>query len=351
MASPHPQRKPSAWMFTYLWLVLLPSPSTVCAVGAVNEGEPEKSSTIEGQVATCSAPHAETPKPATLKGSISQANPTFELVCKGENSNAVPSELANVCKQTTEPSARQLSSANTTSLSKCSEDAKQQCALSTLLFPGAKAAWTAATSETRDGVTQKKFQVTIPREEFPLVDQQFLVGCMEKSKPQSSCQVNITVNARASEVSADNVVTCAYGKDSNKAPVAVTLTPEKNSFTLKCGSEGARIPTEKQEYCSGTSIDGCSAKQLTSLIPKAEASWWTESDGQKTVQFTIPTDKFPSSDTVFLVGCKTAEKEKDATSCNVNVTVRSSAVSSFRKNAFSLGAITAVVLTVSCGLL
>ncbi|PHJ16757.1 srs domain-containing protein [Cystoisospora suis] len=332
---------------SHLEVLLLLSAVAVGASGSVTS----KTSGVTGQVATCVVA-TEIQKTATLEGSISQANPTFELLCQGTNPTAVPVELKKVCKQSDIPSARSDLGAQTP-LSECAADTgKQQCDVTTLLFPGAKAVWEAVTQTEANSSTDKKYRLIIAKEDFPLLDQRFFVGCMEKSKPQSSCQVNITVNARASEVSADNVVTCAYGKDSNKAPVAVTLTPEKNSFTLKCGSEGARIPTEKQEYCSGTSIDRCSAKQLTSLIPKAEASWWTESDGQKTVQFTIPTDKFPSSDTVFLVGCKTAEKEKDATSCNVNVTVKSSAVSSFSKDAFSLGGVlSAVVLALSSGLI
>ncbi|PHJ16755.1 srs domain-containing protein [Cystoisospora suis] len=336
----------SSFFSNQLKVVFFVWAATVCAFASETDKEPAKSSRVTEQVATCTAPDPDAPKPATLTGSISQAKPTFELVCSTERSNAaVPAGLEKVCKQIEASSANRVQS---TPLSACSQDPTTQCLLSDLLFPGATAAWKPVTVTKGSGSTQTKYQLTISKDELPLLDQQFFVGCMKANEADSSCQVNITVNARASEVSADNVVTCAYGKESNKTPVAVTLTSETNSFTLKCGSEGTQTPAEKDSYCSGTSVDACDLKKLTSIIPKAEASWWADVVANQSMKFTIPTDKFPSADTVFLVGCKKPEKEKDATSCNVKVTVKSSAASGFQ-GAFSFGVVSAVVLAVLSG--
>ncbi|PHJ16240.1 srs domain-containing protein [Cystoisospora suis] len=318
---------------------------TAHSVGSAS-GQSSASSNVTGQVATCIVPSSDPQaQPPPLEGSVSQANPTIELVCQGDTVTAVPDNLAKVCKpSTTAPAARA-----SDSLSDCKTSDDKQCSVDSLLFPGTQAAWKDVTSALKAASTQKRYQLTIPKEGFPVLDQQFFVGCTKNGVQNISCQVNITVNARASEVSADNVVTCAYGKESNKTPVAVTLTPEKNSFTLKCGSEGTQTPAEKDSYCSGTSVDACDLKKLTSIIPKAEASWWADVVANQSMKFTIPTDKFPSADTVFLVGCKKPEKEKDATSCNVKVTVKSSAASGFQ-GAFSFGVVSAVVLAVSSAL-
>lgn len=332
--------------------LLLLSACTACA-SSESTHPPAGSANIVDQVATCSAPHASNPHPATLAGSISQAKPTFELVCQGSDSNAVPAGLTKVCQKTAPtlltPTVR------TTTLSVCSSGT-DQCDLSTLLYPGAKAAWKAVTVTGGDSGTtgDTKYQLTIPKDEFPVLETKFLVGCMKNNEVNSSCQVNITVSPRASEVSAGNVVICAYGRESNSTPMAVTLTSQQNSFTLRCGSEGTQSPTDRQEYCSGTSVDDCNPKKLTSLIPKATASWWTATDSQNGVmKLTIPKDAFPSADAVFLVGCKKPEKAPgtETSSCNVRITVRAPAGSGFRTEAPSLGVILAGVLVVSAGLI
>lgn len=315
---------------------------SACTSGSANS--PAGTSTIENQVATCTTP-LDPASPATLLGSITPANPTFELVCQGANSQAVPAGLGRVCKHAAPTSTTR--TPGPTTLSECSaNESGQQCLLSTLLFPGAKAAWKQVTG-TPGNTGEKRYQLTIPKEEFPVLEKQFLVGCMEASKSQSSCQVNITVSARASEVSADNVVTCAYGQQSNDSALTVAVTSEKNSFTLRCGSEGAQIPADKQDYCSGASVDECTPQNLTALIPNAEASWWTDPDEQKTMTFTIPKDKFPSADTAFLVGC-TASKTGGKTSCNVKVTVKAPVGSGSQRDTFSLGVILSVGLVSVC---
>ncbi|PHJ21117.1 srs domain-containing protein [Cystoisospora suis] len=318
--------------FGLLAALIFLSRLTGCVLGSDSVNEPAKSSKVTGQVATCAAPAAASPSPAMLAGNMSQADPTFELVCQG--GEAVPIDLAKVCRQSTTSRPQNKG----TPLSECrTHSGATQYRLADILLSGAKAAWKSVPAPVGE---PRKFQLAIPKDEFPVVDEKFFVGCMQPEKPESSCQVNITVSARTSEVSADNVVTCAYGKDSNKSPVDVNLTTKKNSFTLECRSDV--VPADyKQLYCSGSSVDECSPKKLTSLLPRAEPSWWKTVDSLHTVKLTE--DKFPSADTVFLMGCQKPAKG-GVTACSVKVTIKAPTTSGVERDSYSLRVVYGVIL-------
>ncbi|KEP61407.1 UNVERIFIED_CONTAM: SAG-related sequence protein SRS15A [Hammondia hammondi] len=84
--------------------------------------------------------------------------------------------------------------------------------------------------------------------DLPFCDKSSFVGCDRGADGKavepndSESKVNVIVQARPSSVDDKNIVTCAYGKDSNPQPLKVEMTTEKNTLTLHCGSKASIKP-------------------------------------------------------------------------------------------------------------
>ncbi|PHJ23732.1 srs domain-containing protein [Cystoisospora suis] len=285
--------------------------------GSSAGGEPAKNSVLENQVATCTAPTQRAVTPEILSASISEAANTLTLNCSGGEENvAVPSTLVKgtVCAPVTD---------NTVETCEAAVNAKEQSKtieVKQLLGTQENIVWTST------GTSSKSYKLTIGKGFFPYVDKKFFVGC--KKSTQFACRVDVTVMARASAVSG-NVATCAYGEASNASALEVRMTPEKNTFTLVCGTEGSSRPEEskfKSEFCAGTDVVDCSTTSTYgSILPGFRSEWWTPAAQGGPEVLTIPPENFPEKEQTFLVGCipraSTDSKTKTTGACKVKVTV------------------------------
>nr|CCA30036.1 SRS domain-containing protein [Neospora caninum Liverpool]CEL71249.1 TPA: SRS domain-containing protein [Neospora caninum Liverpool] len=283
-----------------------------------------------GAVTTCTC----TSKNVTnkdLTATLSQKKNVLEIACKQKELNCAPGNLDGsvVC-----PSG-------TTNLKDCktTKGTDTPFNINTLLSgPSPSVSWQSCANAISTCTTKK---LTIPPENFPFVDHKFMAGCVQPDT-KDTMKVTVTLEARASATE-DHIVKCAYGKNSNPAHQTVTLTPEKNSFTLACGDQGDILPTNyKKEYCvseSGNEASDSCTGAYEGIFANYEATWWTKTTGTNEYKFTIPGGQFPQEEQKVTVGCQkktTAEPapqskeggEKDSSVCSVDVTIVASAASS-----------------------
>ncbi|KEP60434.1 UNVERIFIED_CONTAM: SAG-related sequence SRS16C [Hammondia hammondi] len=221
----------------------------------------------------------------------------------------------------------------------------------------------------------QKWSLELLNEDLPLSDKAFVVGCQAtsttggKSGKTAACKLTVNVEARASSLAENNVVTCAYGKGSNPNPVEVEMSTEENTLTINCGSDGSLQPTAyAEEYCVADSkdVNRCSTKRFVEIFPKFLKSWWaTETHKRNSATLTIPQTDLPEADQQFLLGCvpnktvpedpmKDPESETEIgalTSCTVLVTVKAASSASHASPtvemmiaAFSAAAVTGFIV-------
>ncbi|PFH36807.1 SAG-related sequence [Besnoitia besnoiti] len=256
--------------------------------------------TTSGVRTKCSCEIEQTGDANPLGATLSEDTNEFEIYCK-PNFQYAPAQLTGsiACP------------AGTQKLTDCKGDVKPPLCLDvkTLLYDETKALqWT----EGKEGEPSKNTKVlSIPKDNFPFVDGQFLVGCSDDSST-TKCKVAVTVAARATETK-DQQVTCSYGKDSNKKHQTITLSPSQNSFTLVCGEKGEIVQTNyKKTYCDvseeNAAVKDCHGK-YRDILPGYEEGWWTDGE-EKSFTFTIPEDKFPKVGAKMMVQCQKVVEEK-----------------------------------------
>ncbi|KFG55027.1 SAG-related sequence SRS40D [Toxoplasma gondii FOU] len=306
---------------------------------------------IDGRTAKCEFKNSSASGGSTGSLTLSQNDLTAALECVGESVASIPTELTNKVCQPKQGDARE---------SECTfsgtDPEGTAVALKDILGVTADVQWTEEQSSAKE-VGTRKWTLELKEDDLPLTPKSFLVGCLRQKSNRSAgdakaCKLTVNVEARASSVGGDNVVTCAYGKDSNHQPLKVDMSPEKNTLTIKCGSEGSLIPTSyATEYCDPHGEEGkCTQKNFKDIFPMFAESWWKKEDEKGTATLTIPETGFPESEHQFRIGCALKESsgsssvEKDGgqtqgsqvdvktSSCNVVVTVKlgSSASSSGR---------------------
>ncbi|PFH36094.1 SAG-related sequence [Besnoitia besnoiti] len=283
---------------------------------------------VRGNETTCTCEgNSEVGEP--LLAVISRGKNTLKLDCKGDLKYA-PDELkTKVC-------------VSGNSDLKCSTDPTPTCfEVDKLLYGStAKIQWTDVTTQQR-AIKQPK-SLTIPPENLPYVDVQFVVGCLDSTSNETpKCIVAATVEARAS-VADGQTVTCAYGASSNTSRQAVTLSPSKNSFTLVCGDKGTVLPTNYDtKFCSSDpkdKTDSCDG-DYQSILPGFESSWWKkEEPSANSFTLSIPVEKFPNEPAKMVVACQLTKQnsgsqratEDEATSsvCKVDVTIEAGGLAS-----------------------
>ncbi|KFH05785.1 SAG-related sequence SRS36A [Toxoplasma gondii MAS] len=111
--------------------------------------------------------------------------------------------------------------------------------------------------------------LTIPTEQFSIIDKTFFAECLSKSgtnQGTKECLVPVSVKARASAVK-NGVLICAYGTESNNTVSAVTLDAKNNSLTIICDTEGQMHP-EKDSltayHCTNSNTENCKTLNLSS---------------------------------------------------------------------------------------
>nr|ABN13881.1 bradyzoite surface protein BSR4 [Neospora caninum]ABQ43783.1 bradyzoite surface protein BSR4 precursor [Neospora caninum] len=204
-----------------------------------------------------------------------------------------------------------------------------------------------------------QWSLALQESDLPLSEKTFFVGCQQtqtqnkkgSAQTKSTCTVTVNVEARASSVGENNVVTCAYGKNSNPKPLEVDMTTANNTLTIDCGSEGSLNPASYEtQFCDPQEKDlkNCAKKDYVDILPTFRTTWWTTENEGSSVKLTIPETEFPESEQQFRLGCvpvtttsngatnennKLHEDEEGgaetvtSTSCNVLVTIKTSAAS------------------------
>lgn len=273
----------------------------------------EASTTVDNQVVSCPAPAKAGPPPVSV--TISEAKNTLTLACNGAEVAAVPSTLnkGTVCVSAPEKTLKTCKAANA--------GPNDTTTVSQLLGSESEIVWLA-----KEKSASASYGLKIEKKDFPYLDKTFFVGCMKETPDNFQCQVNVTVKARASSVDSQ-VATCSYGESSNPSALEVTMTPEKNTFTLVCGKEGTSVPEEfKTDFCPGDDVGECrTPSPYGSILPGFASEWWSTSTDGSQHTLTIPAEHFPAKEQSFLVGCvprkETATKSQTPT-CSVKVTVR-----------------------------
>nr|CCA30089.1 SRS domain-containing protein [Neospora caninum Liverpool]CEL71335.1 TPA: SRS domain-containing protein [Neospora caninum Liverpool] len=327
--------------------------------------------TFEDGVATCTLSGARqvTGEQTTATAlTLSKENLTARLDCSGAKNVAVPQGLQIVCK----PKQTSTSLLAKNSENKCNFGATgsspgnggEEVTLRTLLLASKDLTWLKESgSRTLD--SGEKWSLKLTEDDLPLKDTPFFIGCQSRDSVPSrsadkSCTVPVHVEARPSSET-NNVVTCAYGQNSNTHALEVELTAEKNVVTIDCGRVGSPMPENPTtHYCAPDdgNLDDCTAKKYVDVLPMFEESW-VKQDGEKSsVTLTIPESGFPVEDQKFRLGCvpkSTSATKSDPESvadtfggaktsnCNVLVTVRasnvpSSAISTLQVAAVASGA-------------
>ncbi|KEP67001.1 UNVERIFIED_CONTAM: SAG-related sequence SRS30C [Hammondia hammondi] len=303
------------------------------AVTAEAQGEetppPNPTCVVEGAVTKCTCTNKTVQKP-DVTAIVSEQQNGLQISCNTTHLKCAPDDLQDnkVCPATI------------TSLYECKQAAVKTATsidINSLLNGSPSLQW--QNGDSVPDCTSKK--LTIPPENFPFVDEKFIVGCVENGT-KDSMKVAVTLQARAS-VTKEQTVTCAFGVNSNKLHQTVTLSPEKNSFTLVCGTAGQVLPTKFDEnYCvtadKTDAADSCT-EAYGGILPNYEKTWWMKSSNANEYTFKIPDGRFPPEEQKITVGCQKIQtsdpenqtsksEEKDSSVCTVDVTIAPSAAAS-----------------------
>ncbi|PFH37044.1 SAG-related sequence [Besnoitia besnoiti] len=245
-------------------------------------------------VVSCTIPEA--------RGSLSPPNSivlsatklSTTLQCE-QGATAIPVQLSEVCHHPEQPSVE--------------ECKKNGTNLRELLQTSNNLEWVQSQPPIGGKGDERTLQLAVT--DLPYRDTTFFVGCESNVKRSQACQVDITVKARSSSVDDKNVVTCAYGAESNPRALPVEMTEENNTLTIVCGKDGTiKPPTDERHYCEDKNLEKC-GKSYKDILPRFDSSWWTkEGESRASVKLTIPRGDFPAEEQTFYVGCAPSSKEQ-----------------------------------------
>ncbi|PFH37041.1 SAG-related sequence [Besnoitia besnoiti] len=290
--------------------------------------------------------------PKRLSVTLSKEHLTTTVECVGAQTQPVPTAVEDACVATA-------------TLDLCATSGKKT--LQAILEAPDKIAWT-KTDTPVSGQGEGRI-LRLKEADLPFADKHFFVGCETSNPQKKTCKIDITVKARASSVD-KNVVTCAYGAESNPRALEAEMTEENNTLTIKCGKDGNIKPANYQDrYCEDEKLSPCS-RSYKDILPRFDSSWWTkegEAPAAETLTLTIPKEEFPAEEQKIYVGCapsseggeekalndKEEEPENvrtDPKLCRVLVTVRAgSAATTLRSSVLGTAAVSSA--TVVAGLL
>nr|CCA30058.1 SRS domain-containing protein [Neospora caninum Liverpool]CEL71271.1 TPA: SRS domain-containing protein [Neospora caninum Liverpool] len=282
-----------------------------------------------GVVATCTAGGsggAVTPPATTL--TLSSSTLVATLKCVGASMKALPTDPATVCVAEA-TAGKELNSSNcSTGDTSLGNPVKLQGLL------GARDAvqWKAISSSEHENQGESRI-LELSQASLPRTDKKFMVGCQNGGDTKKQCQVTVNVNAMPSSVDDKNLVTCAYGKDSNPKPVEVELSEDKNTLTIDCGEDASMQPAEyTSQYCSpeGDTFEDCSKGNYSDILPTFASTWWTNTENKTQATLTIPKTDFPPADQHLLLGCVPKTQNADQSTSEENLTESVSGTSACR---------------------
>ncbi|PFH37052.1 SAG-related sequence [Besnoitia besnoiti] len=239
------------------------------------------------------APDPETAATSLAPVILSSTKLTTTLHCVAKGSTMIPTAPEKVC--VTKQNATVKECATTSD-----DDNKHAVALKELLGETSEARWIEAQPVPPE--TGNAWTLKLKESDLPFADKSFFVGCQNSGSNQH-CRVDVTVKARPSVV-VDNVVTCAYGSESNSETLKVEITEEKSTLTIECGNDGSIVPTSYGTvYCGSDDLTSCE-KSYSDILPNYAKTWWKEEGVQRDVAtLTIPKQNFPAEDKQFYIGC------------------------------------------------
>ncbi|PFH37051.1 SAG-related sequence [Besnoitia besnoiti] len=228
---------------------------------------------------------------------------TTTVHCADNGTESVPKSLEKVC----------ISKANDT-IDTCSKtetddgEGDRVAGLNAILEHGDDLTWATVSSLPQE--KGKAWTLTLEEANLPFTDKSFFVGCKEQSSGTKSCRVDVTVQARPSSV-VDNIVTCAYGAESNPNILKVDLRKERNTLVLACGKDGSVVPASYDtKYCVDDKLSECENK-YEDLFPNYATAWWSkETDKSSPMKLTVPKEGFPSEEKTFYIGCAATSVKK-----------------------------------------
>ncbi|KEP66966.1 UNVERIFIED_CONTAM: Srs domain protein [Hammondia hammondi] len=259
--------------------------------------EPTCSDSDNGTTCTCPENAAQGVKTGvTPNAFITESKTTVSVQCPA-NYEFVPGEKAKVCSV----------GEDANNLVECKNNPGGE--INKLLYPAPEKLpeW----STSGDGQTTNS--LTLPRANLPLSDKKFFVGCLSKAEGEvsrgsnkKSCVVTVQVAAKKS-ILTENVMTCAYGTESNtnsETPVA-TLTSDNNTLTVECGTEGQLQPSATASFTAFLcEKDKCTTSvKLSDVFPNFDEKWLTVDATKGTNTLRIPKEGFPEEDKMIMVGC------------------------------------------------
>ncbi|PFH36167.1 SAG-related sequence [Besnoitia besnoiti] len=228
---------------------------------------------------------------------LSKESPTVTVHCKDEPFEFVPQKNTEVCVPEEEGAT----------LKDCKENSGKGTSMAVPLenLLGTKGPIQWSGNGVADKVGNKERTLKLDESQLPFADKSFFVGCLNTPEEEpEECKVKVSVLARESSVK-DNVVTCAYGADSNKAsPLKVDLTEANSTLELFCGTEGMVQPEYyTSKFCNEEPMTNCD-KLYKDILPGFETTWWTKANGgNESVKLTVSASGFPSEDQSFYIGC------------------------------------------------
>ncbi|KFH13860.1 SAG-related sequence SRS40E [Toxoplasma gondii MAS] len=276
--------------------------------------------TFNKHVATCTVPSDSAGRngaTATITAlTLSKENLSATLKCSGANYVAVPESMKKVCSATV----------NEATLAGCKaadNTGEKQITLQELLGSSDPIEWTKASKEGEVANDGEEWTLQLQESDLPLTDKAFFVGCDNKAiarkdvqTPSKECKVDFNVKARPSFVADNNVVTCAYGKESNPEPLKVEMTTEMNTLTIQCGSQGVLNPKSyTATFCDpqGTDMQNCTEKKFEAILPSFVETWWAARSNDHSATLTIPEAEFPQSEQQFRLSCIYKEAQTTGT--------------------------------------
>ncbi|PFH35656.1 SAG-related sequence [Besnoitia besnoiti] len=235
---------------------------------------------------------------------LSEDQLAVTLVCQGGGATAVPDGPQTVCQELSTKKERGTADDCTIAESITGTPVS----LATVLAADSQAKWEKDT--TTEGSSAVSRTLTIRNKDLPLTDTSFYVGCRKSTGDNASkCKVPVKVLARHSSAET-NIVTCAYGANSNEFPVNVEITQERNTLTVVCGTEGSIHPQEyKTQFCEKEDLNACT-KSYSEILPMFDEQWWAE-EKDSSVKLTIPSTHFPTQDQSFYMGCSPTKSENE----------------------------------------
>ncbi|PFH36164.1 SAG-related sequence SRS16A [Besnoitia besnoiti] len=260
-----------------------------------------EASPMQPQVATCSLisdSNQGEPSPPSVQ--LSKDKLSAELQCTGQGNQVVPQTTTSVCKAVRDD----------LTVSECAKGNGNVITLSELLESDSSLEWTLHSLSADSTEKGQGWSLELQESHLPFSDKTFFVGCKKQpgDEDKSACKLIVSVKARASSAE-KNVVTCAFGRDSNSdGPLNVELTKENNTLEMVCGKEGSFRPESYQTtFCQDADMKTCSTS-YSEILPKFDRSWWAGGDKKTNkAKLTIPPTDFPAENHSFYVGCS-AEK-------------------------------------------